>query len=442
MEVEQVEISELKPNTKNPRRITRAELNKLIRSIKEFGFVDPVIVNKHKNRYNIIIGGHQRVEAAKKMKLRTVPVTYVDLPESKEHLLNIALNEISGEWDDTKLYLLLKELQEKDIDLTLTGFDEALIDEIMSANKEQERDSLIDVVPTSPEKPKTKIGEVWILGKHRLMCGDSTKSEDFNKLMGQEKADLCWTDPPYGVSYKGTNNPNGRPWGVMKNDELRGDDLFKLLEPAYQNIWDFTKKGAPLYSCYASVNHIIFETALNKAGWIVKQQIIWEKGHVLGRSDYHWSHEPILYCRRGEDNTPWYGDRTHKTTILRSTIEQLNDLKKEDLIRIISQVRENSDMLSIKKDPTAEYLHATQKPVNLSKTHIKNSSRPKDIVLEPFAGSGSTLMACEVSSRCCRAMELDPKNVDVILTRWANYTEKDPIREGDGAKWNKLKIQK
>lgn len=438
MEVVQVSINELKKNEKNPRRITKSELNKLVRSIKEFGFVDPVIVNRHKDRYNIIIGGHQRVEAAKKLGFKEVPVTYVELDHDREHLLNIALNEISGDWDDQKLYDIIKELQDKNLDITLTGFDEALIDEIISANTEREKESMIDVVPVTPEKPKTKHGDLWILGDHKLLCGDSTKKEDFEKLMGQEKADLTWTDPPYGVSYKGTNNPNGRPWGVMNNDELRGDELYTFLEAAYQNIFNYTRDGAALYSCYASVNHIIFESTLNKAGWIIKQQLIWEKGHVLGRSDYHWSHEPILYCKRGEQNTEWYGDRTHKTTILNSTIEQLKDMKKEEIIELISKVREYSDLISVQKDPTSEYVHATQKPVELSRRMIKNSSRPRDIVLEPFCGSGATLMACETSGRKCRGIELDPKYVDVILTRWSNFTGKDPVRE-DGVKWSEIK---
>lgn len=439
MEVQQILINELKPNPKNPRRITRAEINKLIRSIKEFGFVDPVIVNKHKDRYNIIIGGHQRVEAAKKMKMKSVPVTYVELDENKENLLNVALNEISGEWEDEKLFNLLSELNEKGLDLTLTGFDEPFIDELMAAHKERDREEMKDIVPEAPEKPKSKTGEIYILGEHRLMCGDSTKAEDFKKLMNGEKADMCWTDPPYGVSYKGTNNPNGRDWGVMTNDDLRGDDQYKFLFESFKNVFESTKEGAAMYSCYASINHQIFEQAMNEAGWTVKQQLIWEKGHVLGRSDYHWSHEPIMYCRRGDINTSWYGDRTHKTAILTQTIEQLNNLTKDKLIEMISKIREDSDMLNIQKDAAVEYMHSTQKPVELSLQMIKNSSRPRESVLEPFTGSGSTLIACELSKRMCYAMELEPKYVDVILTRWENYSGKEAKREGDGKSWKEIK---
>lgn len=439
MDTVQVDIKDLIPNEKNPRKITQAELKKLARSIQEFGFVEPILVNKHKDRYNIIIGGHQRVQAAKKLGMKQVPVVYVELDEAKEHLLNIALNEISGEWDDDKLYLLLKELQSKKADLTLTGFDEPIIDEIMRNTRNLEREKDIDKTPPVPDKSKSKQGEIYILGDHRLMIGDSTDPAQFEKLMNKKKADLCWTDPPYGVSYKGTNNPNGKDWGVMKNDELREDDLYKLLLAAYTNVAKHTKKNPALYSCYASINHIIFEHALNEAGFLIKQQLIWEKGHVLGHSDYHWSHEPILYCKKKGENPEWFGDRTHKTVVLNSTIEQLEDMKKEQLIKVISEIREASDLHKISKDPTTEYLHATQKPVDLSRKHIKNSSRPQELILEPFGGSGSVMIACESTGRRCYTMELDPKYGDVILTRWATFTGKDPVRESDGAKWSEIK---
>ena len=439
MDIINVKIEELKPNEKNPRTITKRELQKLMRSIKEFGFVDPVIVNKNKNRYNIIVGGHQRVEAAKKLNMAEVPVFYVDMTEDRESLLNIALNEISGDWDDSKLLVLLQELEERGVDLTLTGFDEPIIDEILNRIGQEDKDKAIDIIPKVPEVPKTQAGEVWILGNHRLMCGDSTSEEDFKKLMQDKTADLCWTDPPYGVSYKGTNNPNGREWDVLKNDDLRQDELFQFLNKIYTNVSKYLKSNAALYSCYASVNHMIFETALNEAGLIIKQVLIWEKGHVLGHSDYHWTHEPILYCRKKEQNPSWYGDRTHKTMILNTTIEELEKLKKEDLINMIAEIRQNSDIVKEKKDPSSEYLHSTQKPVGLSKRLIKNSSRPNELIIEPCAGSGSTLMACETSGRICYAMELDPKYADVIITRWADYTGKEAIRESDGAKWSEIK---
>ena len=433
MEIVNVLIKDLKPNEKNPRRITKREMQKLIRSITEFGFVDPIIVNKNKARYNVIIGGHQRVEAAKKLKLTEVPVTYVDMNEEKEQLLNIALNEISGEWDDDKLLELLKELEERGVDLTLTGFDEPILDEILARNRQADKDKNIDKTPKLPEKPKSKPGDVYILGDHRVMCGDSTKEEDFKKLMAGKIADICWTDPPYGVSYNG--NVRGKDWEELKNDELRDNELHNFLKNIYVNVFNYTKKNAALYTCYASTNHIIFEQAIKKAGFIVKQTIIWNKGHILGRSDYHWTHEPIFYCRK-EEQPGWFGDRTHRTVIMNATIENLQELKKEELINIISVIREESDLISLRRD--GDHLHSTQKPVALSQRLIKNSSRPKELVIEPCGGSGSTLMACETSGRKCYCMEISEKYVDVILTRWADFTEKDPIRESDGAKWSQI----
>ena len=160
---------------------------------------------------------------------------------------------------------------------------------------------------------------------------------------------------------------------------------------------------------------------------------------MLGHSDYHWCHEPILYCRRGEVNTTWLGDRTHKTFIQNSTVEDLDKLQKAELINIINDIREGGDVLNIKKDPSQSYVHSTQKPVALSTRMIKNSTRPREIVLEPFAGSGSTLMACETTKRICYAMEISSRYADVILNRWSDYTEKDPIRESDNKKWSEIK---
>ena len=438
MEVINVSIKDLIHNKKNPRKISSREQKRLMRSIEEFGFVDPAIVNKNKARFNIIIGGHQRVKAAEKLGWKEVPVAYVDLPEDREHLLNVALNSISGEWDDEKLMTLLKELQDRGADVTLSGFAEPLLDEMLARDKILEKEKNIDRAPIVPTKAKAKKGEIWILGNHRVMCGDSTVPADFEKLMAGKVADLCWTDPPYGVKYTGASSEGAKEWDPLKNDELEGEYLQKFLEEIYKNVFKFTREGAAMYTCYASVNHIKFERALNIAGWTVKQQLIWEKGHVLGRSDYHWCHEPILYCRRGDASTEWYGDRTHKTVILNSTIEQLNELKKEELIEIISSIRQNGDIVSEKKDNHSEYLHSTQKPVGLSKRMIKNSTRPGEVVLEPCGGSGSTLMACEVSGRICHCMELDEKYVDVIVERWALFTGKDPVRE-DGVKWSQLK---
>jgi len=192
MEVLQIPITDLKPNEKNPRKIKKKELESLKRSIKEFGFQEPVIANKHKDRENIIIGGHQRVKAAQAMGWETVPVVYVDLPKDKEETFNLALNKISGDWDEEKLAIMLKELLEQENDISLTGFEEPEVDKILDRyEKDKAKEAEIDKAPPIPATPKTKPGDVWTLGNHKLVCGDSTKPEDFTKLMGKEKADAC-----------------------------------------------------------------------------------------------------------------------------------------------------------------------------------------------------------------------------------------------------------
>ena len=262
--------------------------------------------------------------------------------------------------------------------------------------------------------------------KHRLMCGDST-TEDVNKLCGDTKSRLVFTDPPYGVSYSGTNNPNGREWTIIEGDNLRGDDLFKLICNASKKMFEVTIENPAVYMFYASKNHIIFEKALNEAGFVVKQQLIWDKHHILGHSDYHWCHEPILYCIKKDKNSKWFGDRCEKTIIAKNKTE-LRNLTKEELLNTLIKIKENSDMWELKKDSSNEYIHPTQKPYTLGLRAIINSSQEGESVIDLFSGSGSTLIACELTNRKCFAMEMDIKYVSAILERYNNLTKKGIIK--------------
>lgn len=253
------------------------------------------------------------------------------------------------------------------------------------------------------------------------MCGDSTNPEDVKKLMNGEYADMVFTDPPYGVSYRGTNNPNGREWEIIKNDELRGDALFLFLLEAFKNIKTYLKKDGAFYIWYANSNAVHFEKALEGAELKKKQIIIWNKGMVLGHSDYHWSYEPCLYGCHIDHNCKWCGDRTQKTLWDLSKTE-INDMKKEDLLAIVKSLYKDKDIWDVKRDPVNEYVHPTQKPVGLSAKAIHNSTVRNDIVLDLFGGSGSTLMGCEQLGRKALLMEFDPKYVDVIVQRWENFT--------------------
>lgn len=421
MDVEQRNPNDLKPNENNPRRITRKELDKLKHSLREFGFVDPIIVNKHADRKDVVVGGHQRLEAAKAIGLKTVPVTYVDLPRDREEALNIALNRISGDWDEEKLELLVRKLYEDELPLNLTGFDDAELEKLLA--KTSPKPSVDEEeTPAIKSKPEAEFGCVYQIGEHRVLCGDSTNPEHVAMLFEDDKkADLVWTDPPYGVSYKGTNNPNGKAWDVIEGDDLRDKELHDFLTDLYAIAHEYSKENAALYTCYASSNHTEFETALQNAGWTVKQQLIWHKHHILGRSDYHYNHEPILYAKKTNGPQPdWYGDRSQKTVVGEAT--NYENQTKAELLAAIQNIQHNGTLMTVSKDPSQSYQHPTQKPVELSKKMILNSTGRGQTVYDPCSGSGSTGIASHLTGRKSRLAEYDPRYADVIIRRLESHT--------------------
>jgi site-specific DNA-methyltransferase (adenine-specific) len=294
----------------------------------------------------------------------------------------------------------------------------------------QDEKKIVEDEYQMPEEIKTNIrpGDIFQIGRHRLLCGDSTNPEEVKKLMAGKKAGLVFTDPPYGVSYQGTDNGDGSKWTMIKNDDLRGDGLVRFLFLAFKNALDNTKKEIALYTWYAIKNHIQFETALLAAGWEVKQQLIWNKGMTLGHADYHWAHEPILYCKKQEQTTEWYGDRTGKT-ILRQRRTELTQLKKEELVQIIKNLLDNSTTWEIDLEKVVNYQHPTQKPVTLAGRAILNSSKENDIVLDLFLGSGSTMVAGEQADRKVYGMELDPAFCEVIVQRMKLFNPDLPIKK-------------
>jgi DNA modification methylase len=426
MNIKQMGINEVIPYGKNPRKNDNA-VDKVANSIREFGFQQPVIVDKD----NVIICGHTRLKAAKKLKLKTIPVVVAEkLTPEQAKAYRIADNKTNefAEWDNDLLTAELMELNDLDIDMDVLGFD---VDELTSLMYGEEGGTAgqtdPDEVPETPEKPKSKLGKVYQLGNHRLMCGDSTDTEQVSKLMKGEKADMVFTDPPYGVSYESSDED----FEIIKNDKLRGDSLQKFLTLAFKNIFIHTIKEPALYIWHASRTQIQFETAINKSGFDVKQQIIWNKGMTLSRSDYHWAHEPCFYCKKTDSRTNWYGDRTFKTVINQS-IPDLTKLKKEDFIQIFKNINEGTTNWEIKRDGVSTYEHPTQKPTSLAIRAIKNSSLAKHKVLDLFLGSGSTLIACEQTDRVCFGMELDEHYCDVIRKRWAEFVH------GKECDWIKL----
>ena len=418
-------IDELIPYENNA-RINDEAVKYVANSIREFGFKNPCVIDKD----NIIIAGHTRVRAAKTLGYDKVPCIIADdLTEDQVNAFRIADNSTAqiAQWDYDKLN---KELEKLNYDMAQFGFEEQMKELQLraEANLKTEEDEFdAEKEYEAIEEPTAKLGDVYQLGEHRLMCGDSTKPEDVDKLMGEELADIVFTDPPYGVSYKGTNNPNGKEWEIIKNDTLRGDELFLFLLEAFKNIKRKLRWGGAFYIWYANSNATQFETALDGALLKKKQILIWQKGMVLGHSDYHWSYEPCLYGCHPEKNCEWYGDRC-QTTYWNLDKKDFDKLKKEDAINLLKKIYDDCDVCEQKRDNVMEYVHPTQKPVGLAGKALKNSSRQEMICLDLFGGSGSTLIACEQLNRKARLMEFDPKYVDVIIQRWEKYTGKKAVK--------------
>lgn len=403
MQICNMKITDIIPYDKNP-RLNDGAVEAVANSIKEFGWRAPIVVDKDM----VIICGHTRLKAAIQLGLEEVPVHIADnLTPEQVQAYRIADNRTGeiAEWDYSLLPVELKELQDSDFDLSLLGFDADELDKLLNGEEENvvaEGETDADAVPEVPEVAVSKRGEVYQLGKHRLMCGDSTKPEDVAKLLDGELADMVFTDPPYGVSYKGVNNPGGRAWEVIENDDLRGDTLSEFLLAAFKNIKAHLREKRAFYIWYATSNHLQFEHAIIDAGLKSKQVLMWNKGMILGHSDYHWAFEPCFYGCKAEENCIWFGDRCQTT------------------------------VWDIKRDNTREYVHPTQKPTALAIKAMFNSSKPGEIVLDLFGGSGSTLIACEQTNRVNRSMEFDPKYADVIRKRWAEFVH------GEGCDWQAL----
>ena len=407
MEIVNKKIEELKPYENNPRFNDEA-VEYVKNSIKEFGFKVPMIIDKN----NTIITGHTRYKAAKMIGLKEVPVIIADdLTEEQIKAFRLVDNKTAeiAEWD---FELLQDEIDDiLNIDLSRFGFENELDDDDIDPEEVE--------TPLPPEEPKSKLGEIYKLGNHRLMVGDSTNPNDVRELMGGVEADLVVTDPPYNVNIQNSQ-------GMQIENDNMGDIQFKeFLIKAFENLKDSLKPGGPFYIWYASREHINFESALNEADLWVRQQLIWVKNtFILGRSDYHWKHEPCLYGWKDGDGHYFIDDRTQSTVI--DDQVDFNKLKKEEAIEMLKQIYESGiETTVIREDkPTKNDLHPTMKPIKLIARLIKNSSRRDESVLDLFAGSGSTLIACEQLGRKSYNMEYDPRYADVIIERWENYTGK------------------
>lgn len=415
-------IHDLKPYEKNAKKHPKKQVEQVAKSIQEFGFNQPIVIDKN----NVIIVGHGRLEAAKLLGLKEVPVLQVDLPEDKIKAYRLADNKLNeSEWD---MNLAVEELKELDKEMAaLTGFDLDLL---------IEPDEKDDEVPETPEEPQSKLGDLYELGNHRVLCGDSTKIEDVERLMDGMKADCVVTDPPYNVNYEGGTGL------TIENDDMDDLTFRTFLVGAFKRICESMKLGAAFYIWHADSEGFNFRSAAKEAGLLVRQCIIWNKNSlVMGRQDYQWKHEPCLYGWKEGSSHNWYGDR-NKTTVYKIPEDEQKAFEwfKKELKR---QETKNISVVNFNK-PLKNKQHPTMKPIELLEKQITNSSKQEDIILDTFLGSGSTLIASEKTGRTCYGMELDPKYIDVIVQRYVDFTGKEEIiKNGEPIIWKKTeKIEK
>ena len=387
-EYTKIKITELKPAEYNPRKDLKPEdieYQKIKRSITEFGYVAPIIINNDMT----VISGHQRLKVLEELGYNEVECVIVELNKNKEKALNIALNKISGDWDNAKLEELLAELKETDIDMDITGFSFDEVDNILKdvvGSKEDEFD--LEEELKEIEQPISKLGDIWILGKHRLMCGDSTEKEAVLQLMKSKEADMILTDPPYNVNYEGGTKEKL----TIKNDNMEDTLFYNFLIDAFRNMYDSIKCGGSIYVFHSDTEGMNFRNAFKTVGFKLAECLVWVKNKfVMGRQDYQWRHEPILYGWK-EGKAHYFTDSRNQTTVL----EFDKPIKNEE--------------------------HPTMKPIDLLAYLIKNSSKENELILDLFGGSGSTLIAAEQTNRKCYMMELDPKYCDVIIRRWEKLT--------------------
>lgn len=394
--LETIQIDALIPYARNSRTHSDAQVAQIAASIKEFGFTNPVLIDAGGG----IIAGHGRVLAARKLGLTDVPCIRLDhLTDAQKRAYVIADNRLAlnSGWDTEMLKVEFADLQELGFDLELTGFD---LDEIKELLAPVGTEGLTDPddAPPLPENPRTRPGDIWVMGKHRLLCGDSTSVSDLEKLTDGQLVDMWLTDPPYNVAYEGKTKDALK----IKNDEMGDDQFRQFLRDAYTAADMVMKPGAVFYIWHADSEGYNFRGAAQDAGWKVRQCLIWKKSSmVMGRQDYHWKHEPCLYGWKEGAGHLWAADRK-QTTILEF------------------------------EKPSRNGEHPTMKPVALFEYQLLNNTKGGDQVLDSFGGSGTTLIAAEKNGRVARIMELDPKYCDVIVRRWQDFTGKIAIHAETG----------
>lgn len=387
---------------RNPRKNDDA-VDRMVASIREFGFKIPVLARSSGE----VVDGHLRLKAAKKLGLTELPVILCDEwsdAQVKAFRLMVNRSVTWADWDEDLLKLELLDLRGLNFDLSLTGFDLKEVDEYLSSEPVVEGLTDEDAIPEVQEEAITAAGDLWLLGNHRLLCGDATASADVSRLLGTDAADLVFTDPPYNVDYEGYTQDRL----TIQGDRMGADQFREFLQKTFVAYRSASKPGASLYVCHPSSWQREFQDALERAGFEVRCQIIWAKNtFAWGFGRYKFQHEPIFYAHIAGQKDSWYGDKSQST-------------------------------LWHEKKPVANRLHPTMKPVELIERALLNSSKAGDTVLDLFGGSGSTLIACERRGRNCRILELDPRYADVIVRRWQEYTGKPAKLEPGGQRFEEI----
>lgn len=408
-ELKIIPVADLKPAEYNPRKKLKPgdpEYEKIKRSITEFGFADPLVVNADMT----IIGGHQRLTVSKDLGYTEVPCAVVNIDKTREKALNIALNKITGAWDENLLADLLADIQNSDFDVGLTGFDPPEIDELFSNihNKDVSDDDF-DVDKAIDAPVFVEPGDIWTLGRHRLMCGDATSPEDVKTLMNGVKANVCITDPPYNCSYKG-----GTGMTIMNDSWTDEEAFYHFLLDAFKNIYEYTVDGGAFYCFHSDAEKVNFFNATVDAGFHYSTTCIWVKDSlVIGRMDYQMRHEPVIYAFKDTARHKFYGDRKQ------TTVWEYDR-------------------------PKRSKLHPTSKSLPLIAYPMKNSSQANGVVMDLFGGSGSTLIAAEQLGRICYTMELDPKYASAIVRRYLadtrNMDKVTVLRNGQKLKCDEVYV--
>lgn len=405
-EMQLVAVSKLVPYVNNARTHNAQQITKLRSSLREFGFINPIIIDREYN----VIAGHGRILAAKEEGIKEVPCVFVDYltpAQKKAYILADNRMAMDAGWDEELLRVEIEALQAESFDVGLTGFDEKDIAELFAGEDGDAQDDDFDVDEELQKPPVSQSGDMWLLGNHRLISGDSTKEETYAVLMDGKKANLVVTDPPYNVNYEGSA-------GKIQNDNMANDKFYQFLLDAFLNMEKAMADDASIYVFHADTEGLNFRKAFSDAGFYLSGTCIWKKQSlVLGRSPYQWQHEPCLYGWKKEGKHQWYSDRKQ------TTIWEFDKPKK------------NGD-------------HPTMKPIPLIAYPIKNSSMSNCIILDPFGGSGSTLIACEQLGRICHTIELDEKYCDVIVKRYIEQVGSadnvSVIRDGKTIRFEDLEV--